>query len=223
MTTEKSLKLTLAKTPGRTYAQDLAATIIKPEVNAGIVVKAFNILPSDSDDLTEIVNSVQDVVNRVKAGDLSDVEGMLVSQAAALQSIFTTLSIRALEKSQLQQYDAFMRMAFKAQSQCRATLQTLLELKFPRTTAFVKQANITSGPQQINNEINPDQLNNHAREKKVEQSKLSKIEDTRYERKPLDVRGAAAAGGTDQGMEAVGKVYRAEKRRRKADGVQKQL
>lgn len=44
-----------------------------------------------------------------------------------------------------------MKLALRAQNQCRATLQTLSELKNPRPVAFVKQANISNGPQQVNN------------------------------------------------------------------------
>jgi hypothetical protein len=43
-----------------------------------------------------------------------------------------------------------MRIALRAQSQCRATLETLGTIKNP-PTVFVKQTNVTSGPQQINN------------------------------------------------------------------------
>jgi hypothetical protein len=47
--------------------------------------------------------------------------------------------------------DRYMRLALKAQSQCRATLETLAEIKNPRSVQFVKQANMTTGPQQVNN------------------------------------------------------------------------
>ena len=39
----------------------------------------------------------------------------------------------------------------KAQSQCRATLETLAAVKNPQPVAFVQQANIAHGPQQVNN------------------------------------------------------------------------
>lgn len=42
--------------------------------------------------------------------------------------------------------DTYLRLALKAQAQCRATLQTLAEIKNPRPVAFVKQANIAHGP-----------------------------------------------------------------------------
>ena len=44
-----------------------------------------------------------------------------------------------------------MRLALKAQNQCRATLQALVQLKQPSQTTFVKQANIAQGHQQVNN------------------------------------------------------------------------
>jgi hypothetical protein len=41
----------------------------------------------------------------------------------------------------------------KPQAQCRATIEALAEIKNPRPVAFVKQANIAQGPQQVNNRI----------------------------------------------------------------------
>jgi hypothetical protein len=43
-----------------------------------------------------------------------------------------------------------MRMALKAQAQCRATLETLATIKNP-SVVFARQANIAQGPQQANN------------------------------------------------------------------------
>jgi hypothetical protein len=38
----------------------------------------------------------------------------------------------------------------KAQSQSRATIATLVDLKYPRQVAFVKQTNVSHGSQQVN-------------------------------------------------------------------------
>jgi hypothetical protein len=43
-----------------------------------------------------------------------------------------------------------MRLALKAQSNCRSTIEALGELKHPKAVAFVKQANIAH-TQQVNN------------------------------------------------------------------------
>jgi len=45
----------------------------------------------------------------------------------------------------------YMRLAFKAQSQCRATWETIATIKHPPAVAFVKQANYAAGNQQVNN------------------------------------------------------------------------
>ena len=47
--------------------------------------------------------------------------------------------------------ETHLKLAFKAQSQCRTTLETLAEIKSPRSVAFVRQANTSAGPQQLNN------------------------------------------------------------------------
>jgi hypothetical protein len=56
-----------------------------------------------------------------------------------------------------------MRLALRAQIQSGATLETLSAVKSP-PVVIAKKANVTSGPQQINNMV--------AREIPVEQSKL---------------------------------------------------
>jgi hypothetical protein len=45
-----------------------------------------------------------------------------------------------------------MRLALKAQSQCRVTLETLAAIKNP-PLVFAKQANIAHGAQQVNNVV----------------------------------------------------------------------
>ena len=46
--------------------------------------------------------------------------------------------------------ERYLRLALKAQSQCRATLETLATIKNP-PVIYAKQANIANGPQQVNN------------------------------------------------------------------------
>jgi len=63
----------------------------------------------------------------VRANSLDDQKDILTSQAMALDSIFTLLVARS-EANVENHFDAserFMRMALKAQSQCRTTIETL--------------------------------------------------------------------------------------------------
>ena len=88
---------------------------------------------------------------------------MLVSQATALQTVFTSLVCRAQVQTQQWHLEAFMRLAFKAQAQSRATISALVDLKYPRQATYVKQANIANGPQQVNNGANAERSHAYAR------------------------------------------------------------
>jgi hypothetical protein len=52
----------------------------------------------------------------------------------------------------LNQLDVNLRLAQKARSQCRATLETLGAIKNPQPANFSHQANLAHGPRQVNNE-----------------------------------------------------------------------
>jgi hypothetical protein len=68
-----------------------------------------------------------------------------------LDTLFNTLLRRAMDMKGLHDYEMCMKIALKAQAQSRMTWETLSEIKNPRqAVAFVKQANIANGPQQIN-------------------------------------------------------------------------
>ena len=108
--------------------------------------------------IDDVASELKDKIATVQAGDMASIEAMLIGQAQALQTMFVSLGRQAATKTQLAQYTAFMNLALKAQSQSRSTIQALVELKYPKQTNFVKQANIASGPQQINNHP---QSNNH--------------------------------------------------------------
>lgn len=100
-------------------------------------------------DITATVAAVSAAAERVKAGGLGEAEGLLMAQAVTLNALFTQLAARARAAQYLDQLDRYLRLAMKAQAQCRATLDTLATLKNP-PTVIARQANITSGPQQVN-------------------------------------------------------------------------
>jgi len=102
-------------------------------------------------DLSELITGLGGQVKQIQAGDMGSVEAMLYGQAMTLQTMFTNLARRAVTQEYLKQYQTYTMLAFKAQAQCRATLEALAEIKNPRPVSFVKQANISNGPQQVNN------------------------------------------------------------------------
>jgi hypothetical protein len=101
-------------------------------------------------DVPTLVQTLKDQGVAANRSDLSQAEAMLMNQATALQSLFAHMAERASGAELLPQFEAFTRTALRAQAQCRATLETLATIKNP-PIVYVKQANVTTGPQQINN------------------------------------------------------------------------
>jgi len=94
------------------------------------------------------------IIERVQGGDMSDIEAMLVGQALTLQAMFTKYGgLINANTNNLKACQAVFNMAMKAQAQSRATVQVLVELKYPKSVVITKQANISHGHQQVNNGV----------------------------------------------------------------------
>jgi hypothetical protein len=130
----------------------------------------------------------------VSDGDMSIVEKMLLSQAFALNMAVNSLAVRATRQKDVSTMQMLMNLSFKAQNQSRATLDSLIQLKQPNQTTFVKQANIANGHQQVNN---------LGEKNTTPQNQL--LEDS-YER--LDGRTKKAPKRTNKALEALAKVHR---------------
>ena len=154
--------------------------------------------------LADSIDVMRAKVDRVKEGDLSDVEATLTAQAATLDIIFNELARRAALNmgEHLSATETYLRMAFKAQSQCRATLETLAEVKYPKAATFVKQQNVAY-QQQVNN--GGDNATNtpagaHAHGKKPNQ--LNQLLEAQHGER-LDRRTKGTAGGNDSNLDPV--------------------
>ena len=182
-----------------------------PSLNSAVVIDAYqgNILGKDTN-INLMIDGLRETFKEAKTGDLHTMEAMLIGQATALQTIFTSLARRAANQEHLKQYETFLSLALKAQAQSRATITALVDLKYPKQATFVKQANIAHGAQQVNNGASPEQYA-HARETKTEQNKL--LEDKTHGRTYLDTRATPAAKPSYQAVAAVVKVHRAKKPR----------
>jgi len=139
-------------------------------------------------------------------GDLARTEALLITQAHTLDALFNNLARRAaLNMGQyMNATETYLRLALKAQGQCRATLETLAMIKNPQPVAFVRQANIAHGPQQVNNAPAQPGESSRARESENQQNKL--LEAQNGER--LEFGKADAARETDSSLEAVGALHR---------------
>ena len=115
--------------------------------------------------LSDCVDVLKASAKGLNEGDMTAAIDLLAAQAFALNGMFGELARRAhlnLGHS-LDISDRYMRLALKAQSQCRATLETLAAIKNP-PVVFARQANINNGgQQQINNGAEPPHAANPAR------------------------------------------------------------
>jgi hypothetical protein len=184
---------------GRSYAK----LIMSPDLAAGRVISIMQpkSLAEDIDTPT-LLAELRDQAKAVQGGDLAHAEAMLINQASALQALFVRLSERAAEQQTMPIYEGFMRMALRAQSQCRATLETLATIKNP-PIVYAKQANVTTGPQQVNNGI---PASTRAREIETEQSQLS---GGTHELLP-DTRASGLESRVNPALETLGEIDRAE-------------
>lgn len=123
--------------------------------SAAFVAEAYGTQPNV--DLLELQEQLRQQCIKVKDGDLDRAGSMLISQAQSLDVIFNRLALDAhanlYRNGGLDHAERFLRLALKAQNQCRNTLATLVEIKSPRV--FAPQTNIAHGPQQVNNNPAP--------------------------------------------------------------------
>ncbi|MGH8612636.1 MAG: hypothetical protein ACREYF_11545 [Gammaproteobacteria bacterium] len=193
-----------AKAKGKQGAA-IARILLRPGVQAATTIREYA-KGLNGAELMGLVEELADQAKAVTGGDLTRAEAMLAVQAHSLDAIFNSLARRAVKAEHMDNLDRYLRLALKAQSQCRATLETLAVIKNPPNVAFVKQANIAHGPQQVNNQTAHSSPRAPAGNQETEQTKL--LEEKPYER--LDTGTQSATVGADPPMETVGEIDRAE-------------
>ena len=131
---------------------------------------------------------------------------MLVTQSQTLDLLFNRLTRQAtsnMSAGYLQATETYMKLAFRAQSLCRANAEALHEMKNPRPVAFVQQANFAHGPQQVNNGQVPASCAGE-----IQNSPNELLEHTHGER--LDGSATQSATASDMHLAAVGAFDRAK-------------
>lgn len=188
---------------GESLDDATARTLLRPSVNAAATIQTMQ---GDNHEINALAREISAQIAAVNGGDLKRAEGMLIAQAHTLDEIFNSLARRACRnmREYLDAAERYMRLALKAQSQCRATLETLAAVKNP-PVLFAKQANIAAGPQQVNNGVPAGDV---SRAREIENPSNQLLEAKHGER--LDFGTQGAAGTFDKPMEAVGAVNRTE-------------
>ena len=208
----KSNTLAIEAKPDESRDALIAKLAAGPHFGAASIVTSYG-KPSLGDvSLTDLLRTLKEHADTTKGGDLSGTEAMLGSQAIALNVMFAELARRAgLNMGEyMGAAETYLKLALRAQSQCRATLETLAAIKSP-PVVFAKQANIAHGHQQVNNEA--------ASTARVEQTEKPQTELLEHDHGQwLDTGTAGAASGSYQAVEAVAAIHRPAKQRGKGYG-----
>ncbi len=201
-----------ASDPSATHDGAIAKAVVAGIATNATTVTTFSKGTLGEVDLTETFRALQAGGRTVQSGDLSGVEAMLSSQMVALNAIFGELARRsALNMGEyIEAADRYMRLALRAQSQCRATAETLAVIK-AGPPIFARQANVAHGPQQVNNGFphasRAVSADAHAGEN-PESRQPEQLESSDGER--MDTGATGKAGRGDPALEAVGAEHRTE-------------
>ena len=191
-----------------------AQTLTRPEIGAAAIMEKWQ---PNTYDVNVLADELAAQVKAVNQGNMQRTEGILLSQAQALDAIFVNLMRRATSQTTMMHWEAYMRMGMKAQGQCRATLQVLADMKNPRPVAFVKQANINNGgQQQVNNVMAADSMPSPAPARENENGKTKLLEGVPDGSTYMDAGTTPATGYSDKALEPLEVVNRAEKCRRQS-------
>ena len=198
-------QLTIKGNPTDSEAKLLAQTALRPTVQAASTLQQYGEGTFGHLDIGELVSALTEQTQASIDGDLGRAEAMLTAQAHTLDAIFNILARRAALNmgEYLEAADRYIKLALKAQSQCRSTWETLGAIKNPPMVGYAKQANISQGHQQVNNgSSTTTESQASARENSELQNKLLEKTDA----KRLDSRATRTAVGVNQTMAAVGEV-----------------
>ena len=178
-----------------------ARTVLRPTVQAAATLKEYGNLYSNLE-LSELVEALGEQTRASNEGDTARAEAMLTAQAHTLDAIFNNLARRAANAEYMDHLDHFLKLALRAQSQCRATWEAVASIKNPPVMGYVRQANIAHGPQQVNNGVREGPAAADEELNSFSQTKVLEEKDGQW----LDPGETGATGKADQAMAALGEV-----------------
>lgn len=186
-----------------------AGAIVRGNYQAAHVTEVFSRRVFTETPLEDVAREIRRAGDAVAAGDMAGLEHILAGQIVALNSVFVDCAMRAQANmgTYAEPVERYMRIALKAQAQCARTAEVLGNLR-AGPTIFAKQANVTTGPQQVNNHAQPSPP---ARMREPTNSKNELLEDGRHEqRQRMDTRTQTAPARRNPAVETVCAVNRAE-------------
>ena len=204
---KKPNAISLVGVAGEAPLRTVARCLLDPATKAAGTLHNLNRNISDQGDVDGYIAELQYLAGAANAGDLSRPEATLAAEAQTLDALFHTLTGWALNNAKEggnAAYETCMRLAFKAKSQCRATIETLAAIENP-PVVYARQANFAAGHQQVNN-------NGEASRVRETESTQSKLLEAQHGQR-LDTRAPSTASGANQELAAVGTINGTEDNR----------
>jgi hypothetical protein len=175
--------LVIEQATEETGAQAMARKLLQPTLKNAAAASAFTgkMMGSglDMPGIGDYADHVQSVTSAATDGDVSMASKILAAQAITLDSMFAELARRAANNmgEYINAAERYGRLALKAQSNCRATLEALAKLHQPREQT-VRHVHVNEGGQAVI----ADQFHHHGGQK--ENEKIGNQSHARVERKP---------------------------------------
>lgn len=92
-------------------------------------------------DCPTVMDELIESSKKITSGNITEIEQMLIAQAKALDFIFYDAMSKLADLDMINQIEAFVNIALRAQSQSRKTLSALAEIKHPKRTTFINSQN----------------------------------------------------------------------------------
>lgn len=212
--------LTVEQTTEETGAQAMARKLLQPTLKNAAAASAFTgkMMGSDFElpGIGDYADHVHTAACDAAAGDLAMASKTLAAQAITLDSMFAELARRAANNmgEYINAAERYGRLALKAQSNCRATLEALAKLQQPREQT-VRHVHVNEGGQAVIADQFHHHAGGHKNEDSTEQPHAAGTGEARSrpamfghdaQRKGVPVPG-------DQGREALQNARRQRKRR----------
>ena len=185
------------ETPSQSLARLMTTSVV-----SAITVKAYS-GAGEGLEVPDLVTAMKKAGDEAVAGDLGRVERMLANQLLTLDVMFHSLAQRSGRQENFKGIEVLMRLALKAQAQARSTAEALALLKNPMP--YIKQANMTTGPQQVNNTYAGTPSHSGIQSGAGNfQSEPNKLLGEADHGQRLDIGAAAATGRVNQKLAALG-------------------
>lgn len=147
-----AIAVNLPGVPGVPKSKQVAMATLNPALQSGLTGYLWNKATMQDLDPVALMGELEArAAGLASDGSLAQLEALLLSQAHTMDAVSNVLLRKAAQMPSAEAMEGYLRLGLKAQAQSRATVSALADLKRPRQTAFVRQANIAHGPQQVNN------------------------------------------------------------------------